>query len=185
LTALTALVLASAQGSPSSPAQNAKKPLSGYSVITVETFVVGTLAAKMGFPQGFEGLIQKSAVVELSGRKLFEKVIDATEPTAGTDGAATAPEEERRRLILSGTIIGYDPGSRATRVLVGFGAGSAKVKVRLILRDAQTSKEVLRTDLQGKYAGMSSFAGGTVETATRQAAEKVVKGLIKEIQKNR
>ena len=85
--------------------------------------------------------------------------------------------------LRTGTIIGYDPGSQATRAMLCCGAGATKVKMRFIFRDAQTSKEVFRTDQQGKYAGTWALTGGSTDKGTREAAEKLVEGLIKEIQK--
>lgn len=181
--AVAMLLLLTAGSSPVLRAQNAKKLLSGYSAITVEKFTAGTLSTKEGFPQGFEGIMQKSAVVKLTESKLFEKVADGTDAPAGPSNSSTPAESAS--LILSGTIIGYDPGSRAARAWIGMGAGAAKVKVRFIFRDAQTGKEVFRTDQEGKYAGTWALTGGSTETGTQQAAKKVIGELIKEIQKKR
>lgn len=65
------------------------------------------------------------------------------------------------------------------------GAGAAKVKVRFVFRDAQTNEEVLRRDLQGKFTGTWTLAGGTTEKATHEAAGKLVGELIKEVRRNR
>jgi hypothetical protein len=182
LIGLVALLVVNAESPAMWPAQKPKNPFSSYAIITVEKFAVGTLSTKEGFPQDFEGVIQKAAVAKLAASKLFEKVIDATEPYAGAANGSSAPEEPGR-LILSGTIIGYDPGSQAARAMLCCGAGATKVKVRFIFRDAQTSKEVFRTDQQGKYAGTWALTGGSTEKGTREAAEKLVDGLIREIQK--
>lgn len=181
--ALMALLLATAGNSPLLRAQDAKKPLSGYKVVGVEKFTAGTLSTKEGFPQDFEGIMHKTAVTKLTESKLFEKVVDAAELPADASNS-TAPEEGGR-LVLSGTIIGYDPGSQAARAWIGLGAGATKVKVRFIFRDAQTGKEVLRSDQQGKYSGTWALTGGSTETGTQQAAKKVIGELIKEIQKKR
>jgi hypothetical protein len=181
LIGLVALLVVNAESPALWPAQKPNNPFSGYAVITVEKFAVGTLSTKEGFPQDFEGVIQKTAVAKLAASKLFEKVIDATEPVGAANGSS-APEEPGR-LILSGTIIGYDPGSQAARAMLCCGAGATKVKVRFIFRDAQTSKEVFRTDQQGKYAGTWALTGGSTDKGTHEAAEKLVEGLVKEIQK--
>lgn len=177
------LVLATAGSSPLLRAQNAKKPLLGYSVVTVEKFTAGTLSTKEGFPQGFEGIMQKTAVAKLTESKLFEKVVDGTDAPAGASNSSTPAEGAG--LILSGTIIGYDPGSQAARAWLCCGAGATKVKVRFIFRDAQTGKEAFRTDQQGKYSGTWALTGGNTETGTQQAAKKLIDELIKEIQKKR
>jgi Domain of unknown function (DUF4410) len=186
---LAALLLASPGGLRLSPAQaNEKpsKPLTGYAVISVEKFAVGTLSTQEGFPQDFEKVMQKLAVEKLAASKLFENVTDVSEASSAPSSGVPAPTEERgHRIILSATVIGYDPGSRAARNWIGLGAGAAKVKVRFIFRDAQDKKEVLRSDLQGKFTGTWTLTGGATEKATRQSAEKVVDELIKEIHKNR
>jgi hypothetical protein len=182
LIGLVALLAVNAETPALWPAQKPNNPFSGYAVITVEKFAAGTLSTKEGFPQDFEGVIQKTAVARLAASKLFEKVIDATEPAVGAANGSSAPEEPGR-LILSGTIIGYDPGSQAARAMLCCGAGATKVKVRFIFRDAQTSKEVFRTDQQGKYAGTWAPTGGSTEKGTRESAQKLVEGLVKEIQK--
>jgi len=182
LIVLVALLVVNAESPTLLPAQKPKNPFPGYTVITVEKFAAGTLSTKEGFPQDFEGVIQKTVVAKLAATKMFEKVIDATEPAVGAANGSSTPEEPGR-LILSGTIIGYDPGSQAARAMLCCGAGATKVKVRFIFRDAQTSKELFRTDQQGKYAGTWALTGGTSEKGTREAAEKLVEGLIKEIHK--
>jgi hypothetical protein len=186
---LAALVVANSEGLRSLPAQAAEKPsklLTGYTVISVEKFTVGTLSTKEGFPQDFEKVMQKLAFEKLTASKLFENVTDISEASAAPSSGAPVPSEEPgHHIILSGTVIGYDPGSRAARWTIGMGAGAAKVKVRFIFRDAQSNKEILRSDLQGKFTGTWSLTGGTTEKATRQSAEKVVEELIKEIHKNR
>ena len=186
---LATLLLASSEGLRSSPAQANEKPskaLTGYTVIYVEKFAVGTLSTQEGFPQDFEKVMQKLAVEKLTASKLFENVTDVSEASAAASSGAPAPAEEPgHRIILSGTVIGYDPGSRAARSWIGLGAGAAKVKVRFIFRHAQSNKEVLRSDLQGKFTGTWTLTGGTTEKVTRQSAEKVVDELMKEIHKNR
>jgi uncharacterized protein DUF4410 len=186
---LAALLLASSVGLRSMPTEAKEKLaklLTGYTAIHVEKFAVGTLSTKEGFPADYEKVMQRLAVEKLAASRLFEKVIDGSEASAASSSDAPGPAEERgHAIMLSATVIGYDPGSRATRFWVGMGAGAAKVKVRFIFRDAQSNKEILRSDLQGKYSGTWNPGGGSNEKATRVSEEKVVEELIKEIQKNR
>jgi len=147
---------------------------------------VGTLSSKEGFPQDFEKVMQKLAVEKLTASKLFENVIDDSEASAApSSGIPARAEEPGHRILLSALVIGYDPGSRAARCWIGMGAGAAKVKVRFIFSDAQSNKEVLRSDLEGKFSGTWTLTGGTTEKASRQSTEKVVDELVKEIHKNR
>jgi Domain of unknown function (DUF4410) len=182
LPATSDVLLASPAPNPGSTA----KPLSGYSVIRVEKFGVSTLASKSGFPQNFENEMQKLVVEKLTASKLFENVVDASEASAASlPGGAVAAEKPVNGLILSATVIGFDPGNQAARSLIAAGAGAAKVQVHFAFRDAGSNEELLRSDLQGKYDGNWSLSGSTTEKATQQCMRNVVKELIKEIQKNR
>src|SRR5260370_19654463 len=180
LIGLVGLLVVTAESPTLVPAQKPKTPVPGYTIITVETFTVGTLSTKEGFPQDFEGVIQKTAVAKLAASKLFEKVIDATDPPAGAANGASEAEEPGC-LIVSGTIIGYDPGSQAARAMLCCGAGATKVKGRFVFRDAKTSKELFRTDQQGKYAGTWPLTVGSSEQGTREAAGTLVEGVTKAI----
>lgn len=186
---LVALVLASSEALRPLPAQAKEKParlLTSYTAINVEKFAVGTLSTKEGFPPDYEKVMQKLAIEKLIASKLFENVSDVSEASAvPSSGTSATAEEPGHQLILSATVIGYDPGSRTARWVVGMGAGAAKVKVRFVFRDAQSNKEVLRSDLQGKYTGTWNVTGGSDEKANRESAQKVVEELIKEIKKNR
>src|SRR6266566_4331327 len=94
---LATLLLASSEGLRSSPAQANEKPskaLTGYTVIYVEKFAVGTLSTQEGFPQDFEKVMQKLAVEKLTASKLFENVTDVSEASAAASSGAPAPAEE-------------------------------------------------------------------------------------------
>jgi Domain of unknown function (DUF4410) len=159
-------------------AQDNKKPLAGYTTIVVEKFTVEKTTATEGFPAGEEGVLQKTAISKMRQKQAFATIIDGSESAAGT-------EEASKRLILSGTIIGFDKGSRAKRYAIGFGAGSTKLKVRLVIRDADNQKELLSVDREGKFRGMFTLVGGNQAQAMSDVANDVIDGLIKEINKNR
>ena len=175
------------------PKEAAKKPLAGYNLVVVEKFIIDKNPSTEEFPKGQEMVIQSDTVGRLRKLKLFEEVIDATEAPAPEATNPAAPQAEvkavtapaKRRVLLGGSVITYDKGSRAGRWLVGFGAGATKVKVRFIFRDAETGAEVFRTDRQGKFYGTISLVGGGKEHAVSEAAGDVVDGLIRDIQKNR
>lgn len=162
---------------PASAQSKEGKPLTGYKAITVEKATVEKNAATEEFPGGYDAVMQKSIIANLQKKKVFEKVIDGAE--------SNSTEEKTQRLILSTTVIAFDKGNRAARYLVGFGAGATKVKVRFTLRDAETGRELLTTDKQGKFFGVISFVGGDKDHAVAEAAGDVVDGLIKEINKKR
>jgi hypothetical protein len=159
--------------------QQSGKPLdrATYNTVIVQKFDIQTLAEKENFPAGYGAILQKTAVVKL--QKHFEKVIDASETPAPAPGAA--PPEMKGKVLLSGAIIGYDKGSRTARWMVGMGAGSSKVKVRFIFRDAESGAELWRTDQQGSFAGTFTMGGGSEDKAVSESSRKVVEALVKEL----
>jgi len=182
--AVAGLLVASRPAMPFS-VDAAKKPLTGYSVLVVDKFTVEKNGATEHFPKGQELLLQQGSVERLKEKKTFAEIIDASEPPAAEAPPPPVQGEAKRRLVLSGTVIAFDKGSRASRWLVGFGAGATKVKVRFIFSDAETGVEVFRTDRQGKFYGTFSVVGGDKSHAVSEAAGDVVDGLIKDIAKNR
>ena len=154
------------------------KPLAGYDVIVVQKIEVGSLAAGSGYPPGYEGILQKTAYSKLAISKLFNTVIDGTEPSPVN---APAPEMQKR-VLLSGSVIGYDKGSRTARWMVGMGAGKSRVKVRFIATDAETGQELWRTDQEGTFAGTFELGGGNEAKAANESTRKVAENLVKQIQ---
>ncbi len=154
------------------------KPLAGYDVIVVQKIEVGSLAAGSGYPPGYEGILQKTAYSKLAISKLFHTVIDGTEPSPVN---APAPEMQKR-VLLSGSVIGYDKGSRTARWMVGMGAGKSRVKVRFIATDADTGQELWRTDQEGTFAGTFDLGGGNEAKAANESTRKVAENLVKQIQ---
>ena len=167
--------------------KKAGKVLAGYNAVVVEKFSVDPSARTADFPRGQEVGIQQNVVERLNKQKVFEEVKDGLEAGAAPPVAAdlTANAPAKRAVILSGTVIEYDKGSREARWFVGMGAGATKVKVRFVFRDAQTGAELLRTDRQGQFYGWIAFVGGSKEQATGEAAGDVVDRLMDDIKKNR
>jgi hypothetical protein len=160
------------------------KRLAGYGVVVVEPFTVEQNAATEEFPKGQEMLLQQSAVARLQKKGVFEEILDGTDNSA-KEVIQARMAEGKKCLLLSGTVIQYDKGSRAGRWLVGFGAGATKVKVRFVFHDAETGEELLQTDRRGKFYGTFSIFGGGKGHAVSEAAGDVVDGLIKVVKKNR
>ncbi len=166
------------------------KPLAGYDIIVVQKIEVGSLAAGSGFPTGYEDILQKTTYSKLAASKLFRTVIDGTQgsPTgvaeskssATADAAAPASTSEKK-ILLTGTIIGYDKGSRTARWMVGLGAGKSRVKVRFIATDSVTGQELWRTDQEGTFAGTFEIGGGSESKAVSESTRKVSDNLVKQI----
>lgn len=152
------------------------KPLdrNKYNTVVVEKFETGTEAKNEKFPAGYTEILQKTTVAKL--QNLFDDVVDGAEqaPTPTTEAA-----ELKGRLLLSGSVVGYDKGNRTARWMVGMGAGRSKVKVRFIFRDAETGQEVWRTDQQGTFAGTFTVGGGRKDKAVSESSRKVIEGFVK------
>jgi hypothetical protein len=183
-----------------------EKKLSAYDMIVVEPVVVAPGAAK-NFPMGLDAAIRARMAEELRKKKLFQDVEDQTaplqqkaSPIAGPSrhGVAASgpsdfegetqtvePQEMPHKLVLSSTVEKFSKGNMAARVLVGFGAGESKITLHFVLHDAATGAEIMQFDQEASWSGDLSFTGGTPNEAARGAADNAVKGLIKEIQKNR
>ncbi|HUK30335.1 MAG TPA: DUF4410 domain-containing protein, partial [Candidatus Acidoferrum sp.] len=101
------------------------------------------------------------------------------------EAQAVEPQEATHKLILSSTVEKFSKGNMAARVLVGFGAGESKITLRFVLHDASTGAEIMQLEQEATWSGDLSFTGGTPNEAARGAADNAVKGLIKEIRKNR
>ncbi len=157
------------------------KPLAGFKEIAVEKFIVRNLAEEQQFPPGFASVMQKTTVARLEAINLFGEVIDASESSGGEPVQPAGGD----RLVLNGEVISYEKGSRTARVLVGFGAGQAKVTTRFVFTDAATGQEVFRTEQVGTYKGTKAIGGGSEEKGLSESARKTVDGLIQVIKRNR
>jgi hypothetical protein len=86
--------------------------------------------------------------------------------------AVTEAPSETGALILEGTIIEYEPGSRALRYFVGFGAGKAFATVQLRAIDKATKEEIFRGNIAAEQA-MGVFGGSFDEVIQKLVEESV------------
>jgi Domain of unknown function (DUF4410) len=204
------LALASVAGAHAAkPATQDARKLSPYRAIIVEAFTVQKSAATKDIPIGLESALQNDAVTKLRAAALFDAVINAApapaeaasvaqpldlrvnaaQPIAPTSAAGqlspSQPVTPDRRLTLHGTIISFNKGNRAARYFGGFGAGESKLKVRFTLLDAKTGAELMTWEQTGTFKGMFSPFGGSSGKADDNAANSVIKGLLKKIEENR
>ena len=185
------------------------KKLAGYNVIVVNAFTIDKSPATSGTPKELESIIHARAVQELRAKAIFEGVVDAAPPAPDTSGRVDARVDLRvsavqtvvtgvpgaevrasagteQRVILSGAVLSFSKGNRAARYAAdGLGAGESKLKVRFTLADAKTGAELMSWVEEGTFKGTLSPFGGSANQATSGAANGVVKGLIKQIEKNR
>ena len=151
------------------------KPLASYNTIILQPFTVDPELVKAQFPADYENVLEKSLFARLFSERVFETVTDASlDPEA-------LKAKSPRTLIASGEVVDFYKGNRAARVIISYGAGSARIKIAMVFRDAETGKEVLRIEQEGSYAGFGNLTGGSAEKARNESARKVVDGLVKEI----
>ncbi len=81
-------------------------------------------------------------------------------------------------LKLVGTVTEYKPGSRAARYMIGFGAGTTKVKAHIKLIDRESGEVLFEDDVDGKV--VMGVIGGESVGATRGLAKEIAKKTKKE-----
>ena len=65
-------------------------------------------------------------------------------------------------LLMQGTIISYEEGSRAKRYWIGFGSGKAYCTIQVIFTNKETGEQLSRTNFDGELA-MGLFGGDADE----------------------
>ncbi len=166
---------------PGAPAAANKKALADCRVLVVEKFEVDNKTVGDAYPGGFEDWLQRRIVMRLNQEELFAEVVDGRETVSFEALSFSGLGAAGCMLVLSGTVIRYDKGSRAKRLWISFGAGAATVRVRFVFRDGETGQEVLRTERRGK----SYWSGQKEEGAITGASGDIINGLIKAIKRNR
>jgi hypothetical protein len=66
-------------------------------------------------------------------------------------------------LLLNGTIISFEKGSRAKRYFIGFGAGKAYCTIQSIFTDKTTKEQIAKLNFDGELS-MGIFGGSMDET---------------------
>src|SRR5215470_6197068 len=137
--------------------------LKRYTVIFVDRFTVPASLVRDADDQKaavlFPVALQSELVTRLRATGLFDRVVNLSE--------TQAPAGEYTALRLEGTVTKLDPGSRALRYMVGFGAGATKAQAETRLVDVQTGKVMVVTaDRREAYFGIF---GGDSEDHMREA----------------
>jgi len=87
----------------------------------------------------------------------------AVQPGAGTGHA----------LLVKGTVIELDPGSKAARAFAGYGAGATRAKIAGEVVEADTGKVLLRFTHEKRAGSGFGFAGGGSKKLMLKSAEHV------------
>ena len=137
--------------------------LKRYPLFLVDRFTVPASLVKDEEDKKYAALfpvaLQSEMVARLRATGLFDRVVNLGE-TQFSPGDQPA-------LRLEGTITKLDPGSRALRYMVGFGAGAAKAQAETRLIDVQTGNVMVVTaDRREAYFGIF---GGDSEDHMREA----------------
>jgi hypothetical protein len=126
-----------------------------YHVIQVQGFAV---QPGVDFPSNYLASLPQQLVQRLKDSKKFTQALTAGEKPSQEDAAV---------MGLSGTVTGYDPGSRGKRY-VGFGMGAARVFVTLKYSDVSTGQilyedKVIGALTGGVFGGAENKTGRTCE----------------------
>jgi hypothetical protein len=150
------------------------KPLEPYSSVVIDKFTVDpALLKNTDFPPGYEDVLQKTLLARLLTERIFPQGVDESRSgVSASDGQV---------LAMDGEVTAFAKGNRAARVAIGYGAGSARMKLVLTFRDVSTGRKVLKLEQIGRYAGFGNLTGGSADQARTEAARKVVDGLLKKI----
>ena len=158
LVVASVLFFSTAIGAESKPRTFAKK----YEFIQVNRFDV---AQGIDFPAEYQLTIVEDLRKNLEQVKGLKQVLREGEALPTGDPV----------LMITGTITKYNKGNRATRYLVGFGAGSTVIGAHLKCYDAATKELLLERDVDGKV--IIGFMGGKSAGANDGLAREVVKDL--------
>ncbi len=177
-----------AQTPPSAEGQKkTSKPLAGYTAIVVEPFTVENSQATKDFPTGEEANLQLSTIIGLQGSALFENVVDGSaKPAEGAASSEPSAKTGERRVILSGTVIGFSKGNSGARFMTWpLPVGVSKAKARFVFRDAESKQEVFRFEKEAKFQATMSGGLATKDEQMAHVKGGLVEALAKEIKRNR
>jgi hypothetical protein len=117
------------------------------------------------FPPDFQAAFATRLVEEFTKTKKFNRVVKPGDPV---------PEGGAGAIKLTGVVTGVDEGSKAARMLVGWGAGKAWIKAHVKFIDEASGAVKFEKDVQASFSGGAWGSGN---------ASKVGESLAKEIAK--
>lgn len=163
------------------------KPLKDYDAIVIGDFTVEQNEATKDVPESAPAELQKAVLKAVKQRGPFKHVIDKAKD-ASPEAAVDDAEAPKKRVVLSGVIVGFDAGSRSARMFAGrWGAGAGEMKVRYSYTDAETGTVIAQTEHRGKYYGNKGMdlTGGSEKDAAKGAAKDVGGDVIGDLHKLR
>lgn len=146
--------------------------LDAYATVAIGQVTVAIHWNKAGKEQPIDeqilvGKIQEELGINLRSSTMFRQVLTAP-PPAGTAGVL--------RLDCD---LQVEPGSRAMRYMVGFGAGKSKSVLEILLRDHATGRQIGRYHGYGTGSGMGlKMVGGGARKMTQDDIQENTKKFI-------
>jgi hypothetical protein len=164
--ALSLLLLATLHGCSASHytvVEPAKHPLSNFSILEIQNF-------SSNLPDA-----DSSLLANRFADKLYSAVIN--DRKASPDGivfdkVVRATDQIDDVLVMQGTIISFEKGSRAKRFWIGFGAGKAYCTIQAEFKNKATGDSVLKMNFDGEIS--MGITGGSEE----EAVDAIVRAFI-------
>lgn len=130
-----------------------EKALTSYEVLEIAEFKTNLNDAESKeLANRFAGRLHQAVMnyrAENPSNLVYRKVTLDTDQTKGV-------------LLMEGTVISYEEGSRAKRYWIGFGSGKAYCTIQVVFVDKATGEEISRTNFDGELA-MGLFGGDADE----------------------
>jgi len=139
--------------------------IAGYDRIVVEPFDTSKVALPDKSAKWYGTMKMTLAGYTEAFTEALEKELKAKAAVEQTDRAAKAS----KTLIVRGTVLDLDPGTRAGRYFGGFGAGAASTKLNVEIVDAATGEVLARVTQGRRSAGTFKAAGGSDLEVMRDA----------------
>ena len=184
--ACATLAAVAVQPLPAKDKEKNAKPLAGYSVLMVAPFSTQKSEATKDFPNGEEKMLKKNLLAELRAQKTFDEVVEQEAPDTSPSATAAPSAGDKRRLVLTGTVVSYSKGSSTARFIMWpIPVAPSVVKVRFVFRDEESGQEIFQTELQGKYNAIGSLGLADKQESLAGSKGGVIRALLKEISKRR
>ncbi len=142
-----------------------------------ETLEVARFDVQQGveLPPDFVQKLTEESIVQIGKTKKFKEVKEAV--VSSEAGAPPAPGSAT--VVLTGTIVEFDPGSRTKRYLLGMGAGAAVVVAHVRFIDPTTGEVRFERDITAKMT--SGVFGGSAKDAVHELARELAKAAKKNL----
>lgn len=144
-----------------------------YDTIVVEKFDTSKTPTPEEKEKAYPSV--KSALSSYSDT-LVEALRDELKSKAAVEQASGA-SKTAKTLIIRGTVEEMSPGSRAGRMMVGYGAGSTATQVTGEIVDAKSGAVLVRFTQKRRSGGTFKFGGGSDVVVMRDAIHAMGKDI--------